>query len=69
LRWTLREGETTDRLLIDGSVTYDPVSPAPLERLNLVALGIERASDSLVVDVGRHPVVVGRPAPRRRACR
>ena len=61
LRWTLREGVTTDRLLLDGSVTYDPVSPAPLERLNLVALGLERASESLVVDVGRHPVAWGGP--------
>jgi hypothetical protein len=61
LRWTLREGESTDRLLIDGSVTYDPVSAAPLERLHLVALGLERASDSLVVDVGRHPVAWGGP--------
>ena len=62
LRWTLREGETTDRLLVDGSVTYDPVSAgAPLERLNLVALGVERADDSVVVDVGRHPVAWGGP--------
>ncbi len=61
LRWTLREGATTDRFLLDGSVTYDPVSAAPLERLNLVALGLERASEALVVDVGRHPVAWGGP--------
>ena len=61
LRWTFHEGATTDRLLADVSVTYDPVSAAPLERLNLVALGLERASESLVVDVGRHPVAWGGP--------
>jgi len=62
LRWTFREGATsTDQLLVDGSVTYDPVSLAPLERFHLVALGIERASESLVVDVGRHPVAWGGP--------
>jgi hypothetical protein len=61
LRWTLREGASTDRLLVDASVTYDPVSPAPLERLNLVALGLERANESLVVDIGRHPVAWGGP--------
>lgn len=61
LRWTLREGATTDRLLIDGDVTYDPVSGYPLERLHVVALGIERASESLAIDVGRHPVAWGGP--------
>jgi hypothetical protein len=61
LRWTLQEGVSTDRLLVDASVTYDPVSAAPLERLNLVALGLERTSESLVVDIGRHPVKWGGP--------
>ncbi len=61
LRWTLQDGVSTDRLLLDGSLTYDPVAALPLERLHVVAFGLERATDAIIVDVGRHPVQWGGP--------